>query len=354
MPCWIAESKRSNWGEVKGVVPQAPPGLRSGRKSRRIHEIRTIKALGATALFLRRNPRCDRRAVGRGGYQTLLNPSHPFAPGIFGRAMDSNAWTTISRKGTKGRNEQLKTTNAGRMLAGPDKDMTVDKIRNNYAAALKRWQGSGCRKQVLRILDKVREHNEGWHIDKAICLASGSFSQVNQTNNRRALQQFAAFADICRQIQGEKLQIYGQEPLYTAIDKRFLTEVLGVQVLDHPLRAPGLGPAGGAIDSNAFIFEPFMEYNRQNFARLYAAQPALYIGSPFRDQPAGLRNADAQYWMLTRADSHWPDFEEDSTIFEGIKIFWERPIDDEEKEEVRLRVQSALSYATLGGTCDLS
>jgi hypothetical protein len=311
MPCWIAESKRSNWGEVKGVVPQAPPGLRSGRKSRRIHEIRTIKALGATALFLRRNPRCDRRAVGRGGYQTLLNPSHPFAPGIFGRAMDSNAWTTISRKGTKGRNEQLKTT-------------------------------------------KVREHNEGWHIDKAICLASGSFSQVNQTNNRRALQQFAAFADICRQIQGEKLQIYGQEPLYTAIDKRFLTEVLGVQVLDHPLRAPGLGPAGGAIDSNAFIFEPFMEYNRQNFARLYAAQPALYIGSPFRDQPAGLRNADAQYWMLTRADSHWPDFEEDSTIFEGIKIFWERPIDDEEKEEVRLRVQSALSYATLGGTCDLS
>lgn len=169
-------------------------------------------------------------------------------------------------------------------LNPPDKRMTLDDLKKSHATATIQWQSSRSRRKLLEMLDirQPFQNKPNWELKTAICLATGSFSRTNTTLNRRAMQQFAAFYDICewlRAFSTQTFEILAQEPRFTNLDREFL-ESLSVRVLEiGPQGSQDLGPAIMHITVDTFVFEPFLERKINILRQLYAAHPRLYIGS---------------------------------------------------------------------------
>lgn len=249
-------------------------------------------------------------------------------------------------------------------LNPPMRDMSEAKIQADFDRKMQQWRASGCRKQVLQILDRQKP-DEGWQIGNALCLASGSFSRDNWQSRQRSLAQFVAFVDVVRHLQSAqsaKILCYAQEPDYTPLDKGFL-DTIGVMALDHELALhnSGLGAAAQHLDTTSFVFEPFMDMGVDTMADLFGADVRLYIGSSVQRwvddakkadlqiragirrwskvkddeisteevEQAKTRSRQATTFVQSRRSYRFPTFEDDPNVFEGLSIYWQEQEDDE-------------------------
>ncbi|KAI7627364.1 hypothetical protein KC343_g6021, partial [Hortaea werneckii] len=131
-------------------------------------------------------------------------------------------------------------------------------------------------------MDKKRP-DEGWQIERAVCLAVGSFSRDNWQSRQRSLMQFVAFVDIVKHLQqdGEgQIQCFAQEPQFTESDQTYLASI-GIQVIEHQSAAnsKALGPIHEHLGPSTFIFEPFMDFDFNGMQSLFSTDPGFYIGS---------------------------------------------------------------------------
>ncbi|GAB1740761.1 hypothetical protein NU219Hw_g5845t1 [Hortaea werneckii] len=197
-------------------------------------------------------------------------------------------------------------------------------------------------------MDKKRP-DEGWRIARAVCLAVGSFSRDNWQSRQRSLMQFVAFVDIVKHLQDDgegQIQCFAQEPQFTESDQTYLTSI-GVQVIAHHTDAnsKALGPIYEHLDRSTFVFEPFMDFDFNGMQSLFSTDPNFYIGSSakrwielsknyvqFKGQAAESKAADlpasevekALEFGRTRASCHFPVFEEEPLIFEGLDLYWKQ------------------------------
>lgn len=233
------------------------------------------------------------------------------------------------------------------------KGLTLERLREDFTVKAKQWHGSSCRQATLAILDR-QQPDGGWRIEKAMCLATSSFSRDNWQSRQRSMTQWAVFDDLVQHLQTKQqhpIVILAQEPNYTPLDHRFL-DSLGVQILDSDDNAEyprGIGEAKQHLGPGTFIFEPFMDLGSDGIADMCAGDPALYIGNPIenwvekywrgKDRSWGAGSAapspsDPAYegWMEdgcpialfveARRGYRFPRFEEDPNVLEGLRIYW--------------------------------
>ncbi|RMY09928.1 hypothetical protein D0868_03975 [Hortaea werneckii] len=203
-------------------------------------------------------------------------------------------------------------------------------------------------RDLRRIMDKKRP-DEGWRIERAVCLAVGSFSRDNWQSRQRSLMQFVAFVDIVKHLQDDgegQIQCFAQEPQFTESDQTYLASI-GVQVIEHhsDANSKALGPIHEHLGPSTFVFEPFMDFDFNGMQSLFSTDPNFYIGSSAKrwielskrhvqsesqateSKAAGLPALSAEKALdfgRTRASCHFPVFEEEPLIFEGLDLFWKQ------------------------------
>ncbi|KAI6844071.1 hypothetical protein KC340_g812 [Hortaea werneckii] len=197
-------------------------------------------------------------------------------------------------------------------------------------------------------MDKKRP-DEGWGIERAVCLAAGSFSRDNWQSRQRSLMQFVAFVDIVKHLQDDgegQIQCFAQEPQFTESDQTYLASI-GVQVIEHhpDANSKALGPVHEHLGSSTFVFEPFMDFDFNGMQSLFGTDPSFYIGSSAKrwielskrhvqsetqaaeskavDVPASAVEKALDFGR-TRASCHFPVFEEEPLIFEGLDLYWKQ------------------------------
>lgn len=299
-----------------------------------------------------------------------------------------NGWETITRtrKYRKGCGNVDAIAHPGLApidsLNPPDKSMTLEDLKKSYATAASQWQASNSRRKLLEMLGSRQsfQYAPSWKLTNAMCLATGSFSRTNTTTNRRAMQQFATFHNICEWLSGinnQKLEILAQEPWFTDVDREFLKS-LGVGVLEiGPQGSHDLGPAVMYITVDTFVFEPFLERKTNVLRPLYAARPRLYIGSSMHgleeetffqsgsasegkmwkqsiNSKSHITGYDVKQRCNDRKSGHddveriremnmqairfissrkpgkfFPKFDEGPQIFEGLRVYWDVEENDE-------------------------
>lgn len=259
-----------------------------------------------------------------------------------------DGWTVIGR----GKNYKPKFVHG---IDKPMEGLTVKHLSTDFNAKSKQWRSSTCRRATLDILDK-QHLNEEWHIDKAVCLATSSFSRDNWQARQRSMMQWAAFFDIVQHLQSKvesAITTFAQEPMYTPLDRQFL-EILGVRVLDADHGDKDLGEAVQHLGPSTFVLEAFMDLGYEAIQGTCEGDPALYIGSSMkraletwqRRNPPDLANSAEEDkaapgyvdqvqqpqsvadFVASRRSYRMPRFEEDPNVFEGLHIYWKEPHDD--------------------------
>ncbi|KAK3629032.1 hypothetical protein LTR56_018268 [Elasticomyces elasticus] len=172
----------------------------------------------------------------------------------------------------------------------PDPTLTVEDLTLLYTEKQRIWAGSNERAEVMEILDFGRPA-DGWQISEAICLGTGSFSEVwlsGYDGSGKAMLQFAAFMDIVAHLQhGNHGSIRSliQDPCYHEVDRAFL-ESLGMspsvshdeRLGSEPEYVDGLD-ALDSITGSSFICELAIENNLAFMRKVIEFTPALMIGS---------------------------------------------------------------------------
>nr|POF22075.1 hypothetical protein CFP56_36162 [Quercus suber] len=218
--------------------------------------------------------------------------------------------------------------NAPQEIARMMKDATSDMIQRDFEVKLRVWRQSSCRRQLVQVLD-TQKPDDGWCLENAICLGSHSFSRDNFRNRQRAVMQFVAFLDAVRYLQSLQdapILLYAQDPTYTSLDRTWLASVNVVPTaLDlNSLRSSGLGPAKNRLRSASLVFEFFMEVGTEAAVDLFGSDMRLQKGGEER------RAADVVgMFQQARRKLNFPTFEEDPTIFEGLKMYWKEPTDED-------------------------
>ncbi|KAK4502374.1 hypothetical protein PRZ48_005799 [Zasmidium cellare] len=242
-------------------------------------------------------------------------------------------WTHVPAKGRRKAPPKVQPNSTN----PPSRDLTVPKLQQDFNAKLKTWKASACRKALLQILDRVRPES-GWVIEKAICLASGSFSRENLECRRRSMWQIVVFADMVQYLQSEgdeaanEMDIAAQEPMYTELDVEFLA-TLNIKALkiDTTAKVEGLGPAEDYLGQSTFVYEPFLDMNATMLDEISKADLPLYIGSSIR----GLKDKTTQAGQLAKSFAQdrgmykFPTFDVDPNIMDGMEVLWKEEHDDE-------------------------
>lgn len=229
-------------------------------------------------------------------------------------------------------------------LAGPAKDATLQKLLADFERKMKIWQRSSSRKTIFSMLQRERP-DEGWNFSKAVCLASGSFSRDNFENSKRAMTQFVSVIDIVQHVSEDCLnpvQMFAQDPIYTSLDKEFLSR-LHVELLDTSSgegpRKKDFGPAQDHLGPQTMLFEFFMDANLEKVRAIFEAGLDFYLGSSWQTWTSNYRTGipicdrhvdNIEEHVKRRRGLHFPYFEEDPLVFEGL-MFHLKEADDEDE-----------------------
>lgn len=195
-------------------------------------------------------------------------------------ASEEDGWTHVGRK--KGAAPKFLSANPQ-----PAKDMTLEKLIADFEAKMKIWQRSSSCRQVQRMLARERP-DEGWSFNKAVCLASGSFSRDNWECTKRTMVQFVAFIHTVRYLQTESsisIQTFAQDPSYTDLDKAFLShlKIIVLEVSwDDVFMKQDLYPATEHFAPETLIFELFMDMGPGHMRALSDSGSQLHVGSEFQ------------------------------------------------------------------------
>ncbi|KAK4961942.1 hypothetical protein LTR10_002436 [Elasticomyces elasticus] len=172
----------------------------------------------------------------------------------------------------------------------PDPTLTVEDLTLLYTEKQRIWAGSTERAGLIDILD-ARRPADRWQLTEAICLGTGSFSEVwlsGYDGSGKAMLQFAAFMDVVAHLQlGNHGSIRSliQDPSYHDVDRAFL-ESLGISPsvsrgersgYEHE-HLEGLD-ALESITGSSFICELGIEQNDTFMRKVIEFTPALMIAS---------------------------------------------------------------------------
>lgn len=165
-----------------------------------------------------------------------------------------------------------------------DKDATLTKLLSDFEKKMNVWKHSSCCRAVYKMLERECPE-EGWPFNKAICLASGSFSRDNLENRKRSLSQFVTFIDIVNHVSEEcasPIRMLAQDPSYTDLDKQLLAhfeiEVLDLSLEDMILKRD-LYPAKTHLGPQTMLFEFFMDTAADHLRAIVEANLQFYLGS---------------------------------------------------------------------------
>lgn len=153
-----------------------------------------------------------------------------------------------------------------------------------------KWRASDTRKEVLSIL-AANKPSAGWPLDKAVVFALGSFTTRRLESEReKSMGQLAVFLDIAKSLRtagGKALELFAQDPKFTATDQAFLREC-GVTVLQDP---EGQGLVRPTVFAAAFHWGQEFDMTCQ----CPSLRPGLLLGVPFA------RFRELRGWLPERA-----------------------------------------------------
>lgn len=248
---------------------------------------------------------------------------------------NEDEWTTVPRG-------KRRTKAALPKQPGTDRDVNLEKLTANYNNRMRIWKASTCRSQVRQILDR-KQPDGGWQIKHAVCLASGSFCRDNWELQRRSMTQFVAFMDLVEHLQetsDEKIQIVAQELIYTPLDIEFLSNLNVTAYSDQAIDQLSYeGPsAKDSFSPDTFVLEPFMDKVLPAVKDLLTSTPKLLVGTSSPGTGAKHLSIVDYNEMRKLYDQfnndfsyyHFPTFEEDPNIFQGLRISW-RNLEDEDE-----------------------
>ena len=171
-----------------------------------------------------------------------------------------------------------------------DNELTIEKITREFNRNMATWRRSSCRQEGLEMINK-HEPDEGWQIEKAVCLGSGSFSRDNVECRKRTMLQFALFMDVVQHLRksaSAHIECFVQDPKYTALDYEFLYS-LGVTALECSFIDihRSSGPAKHHLGPKSVVFDLFMDMEPWQMRDLFTCNLKLYIGSSMQGRVVG-------------------------------------------------------------------
>ncbi len=202
----------------------------------------------------------------------------------------------------------------------------------------KLWKASSCRTELLQILDKKRP-DEGWQIREAVFLASGSFSRDNAECQKRSMLQFVAFMDTVKHVQAtskDHILLFAEELIYTPVDISFLQSFkVAVSTTADLVDQPSAdGPLRSCLGPDTMIFELYMDMNLPAMSQLLYSNSKLMVASPLDKRLSTALSHNIPTLLATfndcRGSYYLPRFQEDPSVFEGLKVYWKEPMDDDE------------------------
>ncbi|KAI4819834.1 hypothetical protein E4T44_10382 [Aureobasidium sp. EXF-8845] len=153
-----------------------------------------------------------------------------------------------------------------------DQSLTVQKLLDEHTRCKKQWVESEARRWLQQLLARQMAEG-GWSLNKAVCLALGSPSQL-WAHRPRSVWQLVMFMDLVDMVRprlnhADELKLYAQEPRFTLLDREFL-QSLDITVLDPP-------QAEELVDKSTFTFVPCIEWLLELPFTLAAVETPLYV-----------------------------------------------------------------------------
>ncbi|KAK5724919.1 hypothetical protein LTR17_013408 [Elasticomyces elasticus] len=171
-----------------------------------------------------------------------------------------------------------------------DTTLNVEDLMHRYGEKQRIWASSDERSKTIGILQTYKPA-DGWNITEAICLGTGSFSEVwfsGYNGSGRSLLQLAAFQDIVAWLQQDcpvAIKVLIQDPSYHILDRAFISALgLGLTISHGGYRdghdANGEGrDALESIRPTTFLCELMIEQNTELMRKLSEFTPQLILGS---------------------------------------------------------------------------
>lgn len=146
--------------------------------------------------------------------------------------------------------------------------LTAENLLSDFKKLQERWEDTALAKQI-----EQTSRNRMWNIHKAICIGIGSFSRDWQ-HRHRSMWQLVLFLAVISHMNTEKVQMYAQDPAFTALDTSFL------ELLDITTTATGIEEH---ISIASFVYSPFMDWFILLPIFLRDRDPVLYLGNEILD-----------------------------------------------------------------------
>lgn len=267
--------------------------------------------------------------------------------------MDHDGWERVTRKNARSSHAQQPVT-YGR--PSTDRDITLDKLRASYKARTSAWRSSSCRAELQRLLEQKRP-DDGWQIDNAVCLASGSFSSDNVMLRNRSMTQLAAFMDTVGYAQASSdipISVHAEELFYSPIDVEFL-QSLDVVVHNHGGRDKYIeNPVvHSPFGSNSLVFDLFLDSSSlPTVLELLQREVKMLFGPSLPGRSANIDamtveafskhlpalNYDDVKALVVQFQArvparHFPRYDPDPSIFHSMEIWLAEPEDDEKDDD---------------------
>lgn len=138
--------------------------------------------------------------------------------------------------------------------------------------------------------------------------------------------------------------MFAQDPSYTGLDDEFLTH-FNIEVLhisqEETMVKKNLAAAQDHLGPQTMLFEFFMDAKSEHVQAIFEADPGFYLGSSW--QTWLVRHREAQRTQHNQAPAnipeehincrrrlHFPHFEEDPLVFEGLMFHWKEADDEDD------------------------
>ena len=242
---------------------------------------------------------------------------------------DDHGWTHVS-KGSHKSNYQPQYSFGDEKLSPTaiPPGLTIRDVSTSFDRYLKLWTRSSCLKKLQ---DGFRDTILASNIEITSCVCLGLGSLTGGKLPETSFFELAALVTILEFL-GEKRKIskvYMQDPVFNLLDEEFLCS-LGYIVAPNPVGFT-------KIDETTFLFAPHLEWPVYNTA-LQNNPPSLCIGNDIQeylDSPLKVASAEAKSVFQTAVERYqsiaMPSFDRSSWC-ESTKIYWRRPIDDDDAD----------------------
>ena len=238
---------------------------------------------------------------------------------------DDQGWTHVS-KGTNRSKYQRRYSFSDEKLSPTaiPRGLTIQDVNISFNRCLKIWINSLCLKKLQ---DSIKDTILASDIEITSCVCLGLGSLTGGKFPETGFFELAALVTILEFL-NEKHNIstvYVQDPVFNSLDEEFLCSQ-GYIVVPNPV---GLAK----IDQTTFVFAPHLEWPVYCTA-LQNTFPCLCIGNDiceYLDSPLKAASTEAKSVFQTLVETHqsiaMPDFDRSSWC-ESTKIYWRRPMDD--------------------------